>query len=114
MGIHKKDELIIPEELNNIIKKERIFKYCTLPELEILLIINEKQYKDYQKSIDKKPKTYAKRNIIYNKKRYNQSASFIMDYYGGKRVAILVSNLKQYKKIKKHKKDELYLADLLK
>lgn len=35
-------------------------------------------------------------------------------YYGGKRIEMLVNNLKCYKRLKKHAKNELYLADLLK
>ena len=34
-------------------------------------------------------------------------------YYGGKRISMLVQNLIDYKHVKKHKKDELYIADLL-
>lgn len=81
--------------------------------LEILLIINEGLYKKYVRSKEK-PKTFAKKNIFYNNRRYNQSNEFLLDYYSGKRIDLLIKNLKEYKHLKKHKKDELYLADLLK
>ena len=71
-------------------------------------------YKDFIKSSDKKPKTFAKRNIVYKKKRYDQSSEFFEMYYGGKRISCLIDNLTEYKKIKKHNKDEKYLVDLLK
>ena len=39
---------------------------------------------------------------------------FLLEYYSGKRVDLLIKKLKDYKHLKKHKKEELYLADLLK
>lgn len=114
IGDTQRERFSIPNELKEIVKKDRIIKYCTLPELEVLLIINEKMYKDFIKSSDKKPKTFAKRNIVYKKKRYDQSSEFFEMYYGGKRISCLIDNLTEYKKIKKHNKDEKYLVDLLK
>ena len=114
VGDTQHDKLIIPEELKEIVSKDRIYKYCTLPEFEILLIINEDKYQDFKKSGEKKAKIYAKRNIIYNKRRYDQSSEFIKLYYGGRRVTVLIDNLKEYKRIKHHTKDQLYLVDLLK
>ena len=52
--------------------------------------------------------------MIYNKNRYNNSTTFFRDYYEG-RMDLLVDAIQKYKQLKgKHKKDELYLADLLK
>lgn len=52
--------------------------------------------------------------MIYNKNRYNNSTTFFRDYYED-RMDLLVDAIQKYKKLKgKHKKDELYLADLLK
>ncbi len=114
IGDTQRDRFSIPNELKHIVSKDRIIKYCTLPELEILLIINEGMYKQFIKSGEKKPKTFAKRNIIYNKIRYNQSNEFLKMYYGGKRISCLINNLKEYKKLKKHNNDEKYLIDLIK
>lgn len=114
IGDKQNDRFPIPIELKDIVKKENIFKYCTLPEFEILLIINENKYRDFCNSSEKKPKIYAKKNIIYNKVRYNQTSKFIYDYYSGKRIKNLIENLNEYKRIKRHKREELYLADLLK
>lgn len=113
IGDTQKDKLIIPKELKDIVSSNRIYKYCTLPEIEILLIINEGLYNEFLKSKDKL-KGFAIKNIRYNKVKYNQSSEFFVNYYGGKRISNLVDNLKKYKHIKKHNKDELYLADLLK
>ena len=113
IGDTQHDKIIIPSDLNDIIAKDRIYKYCTLPELEILIIINEGLYKKFLKSKET-PKTFVKRNIIYNNRRYDQSSAFLEMYYGGKRVNMLIQNLIDYKHLKKHKKDELYIADLLK
>ena len=113
IGDTQRDKLVIPKDLNGIVSKERIYKYCTLPELEVLIIINEGLYKEYVKSKET-PKTFAKRNIIYNNWRYDQSNGFLEMYYGGKRIEMLVDNLKTYKHLKKHEKDELYIVDLLK
>lgn len=72
--------------------------------------------KEYEKVKSKmSPKTFAKKNIIMNGKKYDQSAEFIKMYYGGDRVVNLLDNIKKYKTYKKqHEKDELYLADILK
>ncbi len=113
IGDTQRDKFLIPKDLNDIVSKDRIFKFCTLPELEILIIINEGLYKQFQKSKES-PKTFAKRNIIFNNRRYDQSRDFLEEYYGGKRINMLIQNLIDYKHLKKHKKDELYIADLLK
>ena len=81
--------------------------------MEILLIINENLISEFNKSKESH-KDFAKRNIIYNGIRYDQSNSFLETYYGGRRISKLVDNIKKYKHMKKHEKDELFLADLLK
>lgn len=62
IGDTQKDKLKIPIILKNIISSKDIYKYCTKPELEILLIINEELYQDYLKS-KKRPKDYVKEKI---------------------------------------------------
>lgn len=107
------EELKIPKEY-----KARIIdvgKYCTKPELEMLLIISENKEADFEKVKSRmSPKTFAKENIIYNRIRYNNSTAFYREYYG-ERIDLLIDAIKRYKQLKgKHQKDELYLADLLK
>lgn len=106
------DELRIPREYKGRITDVR--KYCTKPELEMLLIISENKDADFEKVKSKvSPKTFSKENIVYNRTRYNNSTMFYRDYYG-ERIDLLVNTIKRYKQLKgKHQKDELYLADLL-
>lgn len=102
----------IPREYKEKIKD--IKKYCTKPELEILLIISENMDSEYEKvKSNTSPKIFSKENIVYNRKRYDNSTAFYRDYYG-ERIDLLVNAIKQYKQLKTHQKDELYLADLLK
>lgn len=113
VGDKQNDELNIPKDLKRIVLQESIYKFCTKPELEILLIINENLWNEYAKS-KKTPKDFAKENIKLNGKYYDQSSDFLDKYYR-KNIDDLVNNLIEYKRLKKkHKKDELYLADLLK
>lgn len=52
--------------------------------------------------------------IEYNRKRYNNSTQFYRDYFGSD-IETLVRVIKKYKQSHgAHKKDEEYLADLLK
>lgn len=116
IGDKQNDKLSIPADLKNIVSDKEIYKYCTKPELEMLLILNEGLEREYEKvkSIQS-PKTFAKKNIMYNGIQYNQSSEFLEVYYGGNNVQNLIDNIKKYKTYKHHhNKDELYLADLLK
>lgn len=113
----------IGDKLNDELKISKVYKkkitcvkkYCTKPELEMLLIISEELNSKFEKGKSKKsPKSFCKENVIYNKNRYNNSTTFFRDYYED-RMDLLVNAIQKYKKLKgKHKKDELYLADLLK
>lgn len=113
IGDKLSDKFEIPEEYQEKIKDVK--KYCTKPELEMLLIISEGLYSDFEKVKSKiKPKNFSKEHINYNRTRYNNSTAFYRNYYGN-RIDLLVEAIKRYKQLKgKHKKDELYLADLLK
>lgn len=113
IGDKLNDELKVPREYKGRIKG--IKKYCTKPELEILLIISENIDSKFEKVKSKtSPKTFSKENVIYNRTRYDNSTAFYRDYYG-ERIDLLVDTIKRYKQLKgKHQKDELYLADLLK
>lgn len=98
--------------------KEKIFevkKYCTKPELEILLIISEGLMSEFDKAKSKvSPKEFAKNHIKCGRRKYDNSTQFYTDYYGSNPDK-LVKAIKEYKRIKgAHKKNELYLADLLK
>ena len=113
IGDTQTDRLFIPADF-----KEKICaveKYCTMPELDMLLIISENLVKEYEKiKSTVKPKAFAKENIWCNRKRYDNSSRFYRDYYGDD-CGKLINAIREYKRIRgSHKKDELYLADLLK
>ena len=59
------------------------------------------------------PKQYAKKHINFNKQKYDNSTDFWIKYYENQ-IDNLVSNIKEYKKLKRNNKDEHYLADYLK
>lgn len=113
IGDGQNEKLRIPAEY-----KEKIIsieKYCTKPELEMLLIIAEDLLSDYTKiKSQTKPKIYAKQNIRYGRKKYDNSTAFYREYFGAD-PELLVRCIKKYKQINgAHKNDEGYLADLLK
>ena len=112
IGDKLNDTLKISKNYKDRIKSIR--KYCTKPELEMLLIISENLDSAFEKVKSKvSPKAFSKENIVYNRTRYNNSTAFYRDFYGN-RIDLLVDTIKKYKQLKgKHQKDELYLADLL-
>nr|WP_297767946.1 GNAT family acetyltransferase [uncultured Butyrivibrio sp.] len=113
IGDKQNEKLDIPKDYKTKITK--VDKYCTKPELEMLLIIAEGKLKDYEKVKSKvSPKEYAKANIKLGKQAYDNSTQFYEDYFGDN-VEVLVDAIKQYQKLrgKAHGKDELCLAELL-
>ncbi len=113
IGDKLSDELKVPREYKG--KIADIKKYCTKPELEMLLIISENKELDFEKrKSTTSPKEFSKENVIYNRSRYDNSTAFYREYYG-KQINLLVDAIKRYKQLKgKHQRDEFYLADLLK
>ena len=113
IGDVQNETLKIPKEYKD--KISDVKKYCTKPELEMLLIISEGMIDDFEKMKSKiSPKEYAKSHIFFGRKKYNNSTDFYKEYYG-ERPEVLLSAIREYKRIRKsHKRDELYLADLLK
>lgn len=113
IGDKLNDKLCIPAEWKRHIS--RVEKYCTLPELEILLIISENLYYQFEKVKScKKPKQFAKEEIIYHGVRYNNATNFYERYYGDD-CDKLVNAIRRYKQLHHtHKNDEHYLAELIK
>ena len=106
------DKLSIPADYSK--KIVEVKKYCTKPELEMLLIIAEGLLKEYNKNKSTiQPKEFAKTEISYNGKKYDNSSDFYKKYFGD-RTDLLVKSIKEYKRLKRHRKGELFLADLLK
>jgi len=80
----------------------KVYKACTKPELEVLVIINEGLYSEYQKQSKKiKPKTFVNQRID----------NFSPDKYF--KDNDMLDSIKEYRRIKKHKSGELYLIDLI-
>ncbi len=113
IGDKQNDKFEIPDDYKG--KIDKVTKYCTKPELEMLLIIAEGLEKEYEKvKSTMSPKEFAKANIRLGKKRYDNSTQFFEDYFD-KNVDKLVSAIKEYRHIKgrSHAKNELCLAELL-
>ena len=113
IGDVQNETLKIPDDYRE--KIIGIEKYCTKPELEMLLIISEGKVAEYEKTKSVvSPKAFAKKHIKCGRRKYDNSTQFYWDYYGSN-PDMLVEAIKEYKRIKgAHKKDERYLADLLK
>ena len=81
----------------------------------MLLIIAEGLYAEYEKvKSDMKPKDFAKKHIRCGRKKYDNSTTFYKEYFGNN-CDLLVKSILEYRRLKNsYKKDELYLADLLK
>jgi len=110
IGDKLSDKLKIPKDIKAKIESEA--KYCTKPEFEMLIIISEGLYDEYQKvKSKKKPKVFAKENIIYNGKRYTNSQDWIKGYFSEVKIIFV---LNEYKRLSNHKKDEQYLINLIK
>lgn len=112
IGDKQGETLAIPQEYRE--KIVSVKKYCTKPELEMLLILSENLFDAFDRVKSKtKPKEFAKQNIRHGRKKYDNSTKFFSDYYGTN-CDELVRVIKEYKqKNSAHKHDQLYLADLL-
>lgn len=84
-------------------EKMQVFKYCTKPEIEILIIINENLLEEYNKASSK----ISAKSFI---KPYLKKCS-ISDYFESHDI---IGSIREYKRIKTHNNGEFYLADLLK
>ncbi len=113
IGDKQSDKLVIPAEY-----REKILcveKYCTKPEIEMLLILAEGLERNFEKvKSSVMPKQFAKKNISCGKRKYDNSTSFFDDYFGN-RPGLLVEAINAYRKHNgSHAKDEHYLLELLK
>ena len=116
IGDSMTEKLPVPADYQSRFKGAR--KFCTKPELEMLLIIAEGKEAEFEKvkagKHRMKPKDFCKANVVHNRKRYDNSTQFYRDYFGSD-IERLVKVIKKYKQSHgAHKKDEEYLADLLK
>lgn len=113
IGDKQNDKLVIPKDYKD--KIASVTKYCTKPELEMLLIIAAGLEKEYEKEKSTvSPKEFAKEHIKIGKKKYDNSTQFYGDYFEGN-IQLLVDSIRKYQKLKgkSHDKDEHCLAELL-
>ena len=116
IGDSMTDKLPVPADYQGRIKGVR--KFCTKPELEMLLLIAEGKEAEFEKvkagKRKMKAKDFCKANVVHNRKRYDNSTQFYRDYFGSD-IGTLVEVIEKYKQTHgAHKKGEEYLADLLK
>ncbi len=113
IGDKMSDALRIPKEFPHIIESQ--YKFCTKPELEILLIIAENLTVQYEKVKSKKrPKTFCKENVSFNQIRYNNSTAYFGEYFGRNIDRLIYAITEYHRTHGKHQSDEGYLFDLLK
>lgn len=112
VGDTLRDSLRIPKDYRPKIQK--VEKYCTKPELEMLLILSFGLFGEFEKTKSSlRPKDFAKGHIEFNGRKYDNGSSFYRDYYGSNPLK-LAKDILEYRRLKGgHARDELYLADLL-
>jgi len=98
VGDTQSDQLKIPAQY-----KEKIIgieKYCTKPELEMLLIIAEGLFTDYEKVKSQvTPKAFAKQRIRCGCKKYDNITAFYRGYFGND-SELLVRSIREYERLK--------------
>ena len=95
------------------IKAQR--KFCTKPELEILLIIAENRFQEFEKVKSKqKPKDFCKQHVVHNHKKYDNSTAFYDDFFKNNIDVLVFAIIEYHRTHGKHKPNEGYLFDLLK
>ena len=112
VGDKQSDKLVIPSEYKD--KIISVEKYCTKPELEMLLILAEGLEDEYEKVKSSiKPKDFAKKYISIGKRKYDNSTKFYTDYFADN-PELLVSCIHKYRQHNgSHEKDEHYLEELV-
>lgn len=98
--------MILPDAKARI---ERIERCCTKPEIEVLIIIYLQQIRAYHVS-RLSPKIYAKQYLDFQGESYDGSTLWWNRFL---RTIDIESVLHEYKRLKRHAKDEHYLADRL-
>jgi hypothetical protein len=88
--------------------KVKVIDVVTAPEIEMLIIISEGKYKDFQKS-KKAPSIFCKSDL---KCKNVKSYQFVQAYFSD--INKLMHSIKEYKRISKPVKGKYMLYDLLK
>lgn len=91
--------------------KVDVIKVVTSPEIEMLLILAEDKYDKYKKkSSSMSPSIFCKQELKI--KENIKSQSYIRDYFSD--INVLIDAIREYKRVMELKREEVYLADLLK
>lgn len=85
-----------------------VINVITAPEIEMLIIFAENQYKEFKKS-GKKPSDFCKENLRMPEVK---SYDYVFNYFSDSKI--LVSAIKEYHRIARIPKGEYTLLDLLK
>lgn len=85
----------------------KVVNVVTAPEIEMLIILNERRYGDFKAS-GVKPSVYCKTVLKYSNVK---SPEFIAEYFED--IETLTSAIREYKRVSKPQKGEITLADLL-
>ena len=88
--------------------KINVINVITAPEIEMLIILAENQYKEFKKS-GKKPSDFCKENLRMSDVK---SYDYVFNYFSNS--GILVEAIKEYHRTAKIPKGEYTLLDLLK
>ena len=88
--------------------KVKVINVITAPEIEMLVIHNENKYSDY-KSTGMKPSEYCKTELKYPDVK---SETFVREYFAN--VDVLISAIREYKRVAKVQRNEITIADILK
>lgn len=99
------ENFIIKKAYQNKIK---LFNVVTAPEIEMLIIINEKKYEKFKKA-GKKPSIYCVEDM---KMKDVKTREFIYSYF--RDINTLINAIKEYKRVANVQNGELTLYDLLK
>ena len=93
------------------VHKIKVINVITAPEIEMLIIIKENKYNEYQKfkNANMKPSEFCKSILRYSNVK---SAEFIKEYFSD--VNSLVRAIREYKRVSNIQRGEYALADLLK
>ena len=85
-----------------------VVNIITAPEIEMLVIFNEGKYEEYKKS-DKKPSDFCKSELKLSNVK---SSDFVTNYFSD--VEVLISAIREYRRVSNVPKGEYSLSDLLK
>lgn len=92
--------------------KVDVVNIITAPEIEMLIICNERKYGDYKKEKRKNsqlmPNTYCKSNLGYKSVK---SYDFVKEYFSD--INVLINAMHEYRRVSRIQGDEKTLADLL-